>query len=65
MEKLIHKCKDNDNEIVVHFTDGEIDEIWVRTQGLRSWTVIGYNDLKEALDVAEMCLKNCEDVKKN
>jgi len=65
MQKLVHKCNDVGKEIVIHFKDGKIDEIHVGVNGLSGWHVIPYDDLKEALDVAEMCLKNCEDVKKN
>lgn len=65
MQKLVHKCNDAGKEIVIYFKDGKIDEIHVGVNGLSGWHVIPYNDLKDALDVAEMCLKNCEDVKKN
>jgi hypothetical protein len=65
MKKLVHKCNDAGKQIEIYFKDGKIDEIWVWINGLSGWHVIPYSDLKEALDVAQMCLKNCDDVKKN
>lgn len=53
VNKYTYNCKENDNRIRFHFKDYEIDEVWVQTKGETSWTVIGYNDLEEALKRAK------------
>lgn len=53
VNKYTYNCKENDNRIRFYFEDNEIDEVWVQTKGETSWTVIGYNDLEEALKKAK------------
>ena len=53
MVGVCQNCKENDNRIRFHFKDYEIDEVWVQTKGETSWTVIGYNDLEEAIKRAK------------
>jgi hypothetical protein len=47
---IIYKCKENDNIIRVYAEDGIPDEIYIKTIGETSWTVIGYKDLMNAIE---------------
>ena len=50
--KVNFKC-DNDVILQFHCEDGEIDEIWVKVAGEKSWTVVGYEDLLECAKKAK------------
>lgn len=44
-----YNCKDNDNKIRVYKVDNKVDEVHIQAEGETSWTVIGANDLTNAL----------------
>lgn len=44
-----YDCTENDNHLILSLNDGELDEIQVGDVLEKSWTVIGYNDLRRAL----------------
>lgn len=50
--KYKHKCKDNDNILKFIEGDGLIDEIWIGGPFDIGWTVIGFNDLREGIELA-------------
>lgn len=52
MKKTTYNCKQNDAVIRMFSENGEIDELWVKIKGETTWTVIGYNDLLNAIDKA-------------
>lgn len=45
-----YRCKDNDCIIKVFEVDGKIDELWIKVKRETCWTVIGYDDLTEAVN---------------
>lgn len=51
--EIIYNCKENDAIIKLIIDDGKIYEIQVKIEGEKCWTVIGYNDLQQALKIAE------------
>jgi len=46
-----YNCKQNENQLILQFEEGYLDEIWVGTVALpeAGSLVIGIEDLKEAL----------------
>lgn len=48
--KVNYKCKDNDVKLQFHCEDGVIDEVWVKIDGEKSWTVVGYSDLLSGVE---------------
>lgn len=67
--KVKHICKDNDSELTFIIEDGKIDEVWIKIEGEKTWTVIGFNDLNEGIEkaIAECIPKNesnCSDFDK-
>lgn len=56
--KVNYKCKDNDIKLQFHCEDGVIDEVWVQVDGEKSWTVVGYKDLKNGIKKAELKSKH-------
>jgi len=55
--KVNYKCKANDAELEFLCEDGQIDEIWVRIQGEKAWTVVGYKDFLNGIKKAQ---KKCK-----
>ena len=51
--KVNYKCKDNDVELKFIYDGEKIDEFWVRIQGERGWTVVGYDDFMAGVLKAE------------
>ena len=47
--KVKYKCKDNDAIIKIFEVGGLIDELWIKVEGDNCWTVVGYDDLIEAI----------------
>lgn len=54
MRKVKYKCKDNDANLELHFVDGVIDEILVKADGDKSWTVLGYQNLLDGIEKAKL-----------
>lgn len=44
------KCLENDNRVIINYSDGNIDEILVSDELEKEWTVIGMSDLLCLLD---------------
>ena len=53
MEKVIKYECENDVTLKVFSEDGKVDEIWVTTPADVGWTVIGYDELLKAIDLAK------------
>jgi hypothetical protein len=51
--KVNYKCKQNDAELKFICEDGQIDEVWIRIEGEKGWTVIGYKDFVSGVKKAE------------
>jgi hypothetical protein len=51
--KIKFKCKDNDVKLQFHFVDGEIDEVWVKVAGEKSWITIGFKDFMNGIAKAK------------
>lgn len=54
----IYQCKDNDNLIKVQLSEqpenkGEVEELWFKGPIDKGWTVIGWNDIQEAIKEAQ------------
>ena len=54
--KVNFKCKDNDVKLQFHCENGEIDEVWVKVDGEKSWTVLGFKDLLNGIEKAKNAL---------
>ena len=54
---MIYKCKDNDVQLDTQEKDGKIDEIWVGVEGLPGWTIVGYDDLNEAIKLKRVSIE--------
>lgn len=48
-----YQCKDNDNLIRVQLSDGKVEEIWIKGPIDNGWTVIGWNDIQDAIKEAK------------
>jgi len=55
--KVNYNCKDNDVKLKFICEDGLIDEVCVKVNGEKSWTVIGYDDFLNGVKKAE---KKCQ-----
>ena len=49
-----YKCKENDSRLKFIEEDGLIDEVWVGTSDPKDgWTVVGWDDLKYGIELAQ------------
>ena len=49
-----YKCKENDVIIKVFLENNKADELWVKIDGEKGWTVIGVKDVFNAITLAEV-----------
>jgi hypothetical protein len=53
-ETFRYLCKENGNRIKVHILNGAIDEMWFSNALEKEWIVIGFQDIKNAIDESLM-----------